>query len=220
MIVGGDRGETENSEGRERGRRNRRRLLAFSFFHRRFYSSVYLDASLDSHSRPPITRKLRNKLGTSPPPTPHYGSNTNHSISMSGANTSSFTSNNLTGLNGMNTNTNHLPFAIGPFSFLNPHSLSVDELPSPFPHPLTSTHSNGGSGAASGGPAGSNGPPNGSRRRAKGGGGNQGQALGGLGKSLLLLNTTKDSEIENDLGEIRRGSKRRRAAVAGASKTS
>ena len=186
------------------------------------FNLSYLDASLDSHSRPPITRKLRNKLGTSPPPTPHYGSNTNHSISMSGSNTFSFTSNNLTGLNGINTNTHHLPFTIGPFSFLNPHSLSVDELPSPFPLPLTSTHiNNGGSGAASGGAAGnSNGPSNGGRRRAKGGGGNQGQALGGLGKSLLLLNATKDSEIENDLGEIRRGSKRRRAVVAGASKTS
>ena len=66
----------------------------------------------------------------------------------------------------------------------------------------------------------SNGPSNGGRRRAKGGGGNQGQALGGLGKSLLLLNATKDSEIENDLGEIRRGSKRRRAAIASTSKTS
>lgn len=66
-----------------------------------------------------------------------------------------------------------------------------------------------------------NGPSNGSRRRAKGGGGNQGQALGGLGKSLLLLNAMRDGEIENDLGEIRRGSKRRRAVVApGASKTS
>jgi hypothetical protein len=104
---------------------------------------------------------------------------------------------------------------MGPFSFLNPHSLSVDELPSPFPLPLTSTHiTNGGGGAASGGAAGNgNGPSNGSRRRAKGGGGNQGQALGGLGKSLLLLNTTRDTEIENDLGEIRRGSKRRRTVV-------
>jgi len=180
------------------------------------------DASLDSHSRPPITRKLRNKLGTSPPPTPHYGPNTNHSISMSGANTFTFTSNNLTGLNGINTNTHHLPFTIGPFSFLNPHSLSVDELPSPFPLPLTSTHiNNGGIGAPSGGaPGNSNGPSNGGRRRAKGGGGNQGQALGGLGKSLLLLNASKDSEIENDLGEIRRGSKRRRAAIASTSKSS
>ena len=97
----------------------------------------------------------------------------------------------------------------------------MDELPSPFPLPLTSTHVNSGSSAAPGGAGGnSNGLPNGSRRRAKGGGGNQGQALGGLGKSLLLLNATKDTEIENDLGEIRRGSKRRRAAVAGASKTS
>ena len=172
--------------------------LILSFFHNAFIRPLnlsHLDASLDSHSRPPITRKLRNKLGTSPPPTPHNASNTNHSISMSGANT---------------------------FSFLNPHSLSVDEIPSPFPLPLTSTHSNNGGGsAASGGGGGhSNGPSNGGRRRAKGGGGNQGQALGGLGKSLLLLNTTKDSEIENDLGEIRRGSKRRRAAIAGASKTS
>jgi len=178
---------------------------------------IFGDASLDSHSRPPITRKLRNKLGTSPPPTPHP--NIKQSISMSGSNVSSFSSNNLAGLNGMSTA--HLPFAIGPFSFLNPHSLSVDELPSPFPLPLTSTNmNNGGVGAASGGAAGNSGPSNGGRRRAKGGGGNQGQALGGLGKSLLLLNTTKDTEIENDLGEIRRGSKRRRAAVApGTSKT-
>ena len=72
---------------------------------------------------------------------------------------------------------------MGPFSFLNPHSLSVDELPSPFPLPLTSTHiTNGGGGAASGGAAGNgNGPSNGSRRRAKGGGGNQRQALLGEG---------------------------------------
>jgi len=177
------------------------------------------DASLDSHSRPPITRKLRNKLGTSPPPTPHSGPNPNHSISMSGSNAFSFTSNNLIGSNGMSTA--HLPFTIGTFSFLNPHSLSVDELPSPFPLPLTSTNINNGGGGAASGATGNNGPPNSSRRRAKGGGGNQGQALGGLGKSLLLLNTTKDTEIESDLGEIRRGSKRRRAAVApGTSKTS
>ena len=85
---------------------------------------------------------------------------------MSGANTFSFTSNNLTGLNGMNANTHHLPFTIGPFSFLNPHSLSVDELPSPFPLPLTSTHINsGGSGPTSGGAAGINGPLNGGRDR-------------------------------------------------------
>ena len=174
-------------------------LVLSSFFYlplNTFIHPLNVDASLDSHSRPPITRKLRNKLGSSPPPpTPHYASNTNHSISISGANT---------------------------FSFLNPHSLSVDEIPSPFPLPLTSTHNNnGGNGITSGGAAThSNGPSNGGRRRAKGGGGGQGQALGGLGKSLLLLNTTKDSEIENDLGEIRRGSKRRRAAVAGSSKMS
>lgn len=89
------------------------------------------------------------------------------------------TSKNLTGLNGLNTNTYHLPRLpftnanhIDPFLFLNPHSLSIDELPSPFPLPLTSTHTNnGGSGAASGGVAGSiNWPSNGGRGRAKGAG--------------------------------------------------
>ncbi|KAF8159868.1 hypothetical protein B0H34DRAFT_705163 [Crassisporium funariophilum] len=156
------------------------------------------DASLDSHSRPPITRKLRNKLGTSPPPTPHSGPASAH------PNTGF-----INIFNTPNTNTSHLPFTTGPF--LNPHSLSVDELPSPFPLPLTSTNIPNG-GTTNGGPAGAAGPANG-RRRAKGAQG-QGQLIGGLGKSLLLLNTTKDTELENDLGEIRRGNKRRRATAA------
>ncbi|KDQ50702.1 hypothetical protein JAAARDRAFT_211532 [Jaapia argillacea MUCL 33604] len=148
------------------------------------------DANLDSQSRPHITRKLRNKLGTgtSPPPTPL--SNTGHPLPP----------------------TNPLPSLTTPL--LNPHSLSIDELPSPFPLPLTltlpstlpasSTHN---AGATSG-----------SRRRAKGGAGGAGgkggdkEVIGGLGKSLVVLGLAKESEIEGDLGDIRRGSKRRRAA--------
>ncbi|KAI0316810.1 hypothetical protein OF83DRAFT_1029696, partial [Amylostereum chailletii] len=133
------------------------------------------DASLDSQSRPHITRKLRNKLGTSPPPTPVPAH-----------------------LNGNGTNGTG-PFVSG--SVANPHSLSVDELPSPFPLPLTSvtlpSNSTGASGSAPG------------RRRAKGGG-FQTQVSGVLGKSVTGLSSCKDVEIEADLGEILRGNKRRR----------
>jgi hypothetical protein len=83
----------------------------------------------------------------------------------------------------------------------NPHSLSVDELPSPFPLPLTATslpNMAAGNVSSSGG-----------RRRPKGGG-FQVQAVGGLGKSGASLTSCKESEIEGDLGEIRRGNKRRR----------
>lgn len=81
-----------------------------------------IDASLDAHSRPPLTRKLRNKLGTSPPPTP--GPPINSTLISS------------------------LPITMGPFP--NPHSLSVDEIPSPFPLPLTSTTLGNGAGAGNG----------------------------------------------------------------------
>lgn len=50
---------------------------------------------------------------------------------------------------------------------------------------------------------------NGGRRRPKGGG-FQVQAVGGLGKSGASLTGCKESEIDGDLGEIRRGNKRRR----------
>ncbi|KAJ7498573.1 hypothetical protein FB451DRAFT_1384379 [Mycena latifolia] len=144
------------------------------------------DASMEQ-SRPHITRKLRNKMGTSPPPTPL------------GAPGSTLT--NGTGL------ISNLPITSGPF--LNPHSLSVDEIPSPFPLPLTSTTIPGGGAAAGGsGPTvGTNG-----RRRPKGSGTNLSQAIGGLGKSLAALTGCKESEVENDLVEIRRANKRRRAA--------
>ncbi|KAJ7715137.1 hypothetical protein B0H16DRAFT_1435207 [Mycena metata] len=163
------------------------------------------DASMEQ-SRPHITRKLRNKMGTSPPPTPL------------GAPGSTLT--NGTGLNpglGLGPGAglgliSSLPITSGPF--LNPHSLSVDEIPSPFPLPLTSTaipgsgHAVAASGAASA-PMGTG--PNG-RRRPKGSGTHLSQAIGGLGKSLAALTGCKESEIENDLVEIRRANKRRRAA--------
>ncbi|PSR82571.1 hypothetical protein PHLCEN_2v6004 [Hermanssonia centrifuga] len=140
------------------------------------------DASLDSQSRPHITRKLRNKLGgTSPPPTPLNGTPGNGGASSAAAG----------------------PITSGPF--LNPHSLSVDELPSPFPLPLTSTHasSNGGG----------NGPGN--RRRAKGGG-KEAQALGAaLGKPGQGPLDVKDADIESDMIEIRRNNKRRRVVPGG-----
>jgi len=169
------------------------------------------DASLDSHSRPPITRKLRNKLGTSPPPTPHNGANGVGGVS---GNVLAFPLANGNG-NGLASS---LPITTGPF--LNPHSLSVEDLPSPFPLPLTSSHLPHGS--SSGAPvlggalsaAGGVAPNGGGRRRPKGGGGHQGQTLGVLGKSMQILNSTKDNDLESDLGEIRRGNKRRRATAA------
>jgi hypothetical protein len=135
---------------------------------------LLLEAALDSQSRPHITRKLRNRLGTSPPPTP------------------------------LVAHPNGVPNSMGPTPpgpVTNPHSLSVDELPSPFPLPLTATSLPN--------MASWNVGSNGSRRRPKGGG-FQVQAIGGLGKSGASLTGCKESEIDSDLGEIRRGNKRRR----------
>ncbi|KZT09858.1 uncharacterized protein LAESUDRAFT_747883 [Laetiporus sulphureus 93-53] len=147
------------------------------------------DVGLDSQSRAHNTRKLRNKLGgTSPPPTP-----------LSGVGTSYLTNGTLSISTGAASS--------GPL--LNPHSLHVDELPSPFPLPLTSTHSAHSAGYGYGNGPGATG--NG-RRRAKGGG-RENQTVGGLGKSLTILNTVKEQEVEQDLNEIRRGNKRRRVAA-------
>ena len=132
------------------------------------------EAALDSQSRPHITRKLRNRLGTSPPPTPLVAQP-----------------------NGVPNGTGPTPS--GPVT--NPHSLSVDELPSPFPLPLTATSLPNMTAGNVGG--------NGGRRRPKGGG-FQVQAVGGLGKSGASLTGCKESEVDSDLGEIRRGNKRRR----------
>jgi hypothetical protein len=140
----------------------------------RISETLCTEAALDSQSRPHITRKLRNRLGTSPPPTP------------------------------LASYPNGVPNGMGatpPGPVTNPHSLSVDELPSPFPLPLTATSlPNMTAGNVSN---------NGGRRRPKGGG-FQVQAVGGLGKSGASLTGCKESEIEGDLGEIRRGNKRRR----------
>jgi len=137
--------------------------------------SYFSDVTLDSQSRPHITRKLRNQLGGSPPHSP---------------------------LTTTPNGTAPGPVTVGPL--VNPHSLSIDELPSPFPLPLTSTQlPYGNSGVTTGG--------NG-RRRNKGGG-FQTQIAGGLGKSGGGLSSAKDFEIEADLGEIRRGNKRRRVAA-------
>ncbi|KAF9523358.1 hypothetical protein CPB83DRAFT_862952 [Crepidotus variabilis] len=196
------------------------------------------DVGLDSHARQPVTRKLRNKLGpggTSPPTTPQLGLNGLPALSSSNAlASSSSTSHHL----GTMTTISNLPITSGPF--LNPHSLNVDDLPSAFPLPLTATGSGGyhyyldavGSGSnTSGGANGASSLGNGGAgasgavasaaggagnrsRRPKGGAGGAGQVLGGLGKSLLALNAPKESmEIENDLNEIKRGNKRRRAAA-------
>ncbi|THU91940.1 hypothetical protein K435DRAFT_862939 [Dendrothele bispora CBS 962.96] len=152
---------------------------------------------VDSQSRPHITRKLRNKLGgTSPPPTPLPA------VSANGITPGAIS---------------NLPITSGPF--LNPHSLSVDELPSPFPLPLTSTTSSSGAANANSTHHNPGGGPGGGRRRPKGSGTHQSQAIGGLGKSLIMLGQCKEMEIESDLGEIRRGNKRRRTAVMGSGKT-
>lgn len=125
--------------------------------------------------------------GTSPPPTPVPGGHT--------------------GLgNGAIASIASGPVTTGPQT--NPHSLSVDELPSPFPIPLISGHSGGGQSYGYG--AGAGGAGNG-RRRAKGAG--QAQAPGTLGKSLNVFHPLKESEYDADMGEIRRGNKRRRAAA-------
>ncbi|KAF5360037.1 hypothetical protein D9758_007640 [Tetrapyrgos nigripes] len=120
------------------------------------------DATIDSQTRPHITRKLRNKLGTSPPPTPIPA------VSANGITPGAIS---------------NLPITSGPF--LNPHSLNVDEIPSPFPLPLISTTSS--SGSANQASTTTGGGPGGGRRRPKGSGTHQSQAIGGLGKSLLML---------------------------------
>jgi len=149
------------------------------------------DVSLDSQTRTHITRKLRNKICASPPPTP-LGNGT------------------LGPGNGSVT-----PITSGPLT--NPHSLSVDEIPSPFPFPLTAVTLTNGHVASGAGGA----PTNGNRRRNKGGGTHQGMiGVGGLGKSIGFLAPCKDTEIEADLIEIRRGTKRRRAAAVSSTKVS
>lgn len=136
-------------------------------------------------------------MGTSPPPTPLGGQGSAGLPNGAGLISS-------------------VAITTGPF--LNPHSLSVDEIPSPFPLPLTATSAPTGTGGGAGGAGPGSGTTSG-RRRPKGSGTHQSQAIGGLGKSLAMLAACKESEIENDLVEIRRWSKRRRVAATPLGKT-
>ncbi|KAL5537054.1 hypothetical protein ACEPAF_877 [Sanghuangporus sanghuang] len=145
------------------------------------------DATLDSQSRSHITRKLRNKLGGSPPPSGYAGYSSGYT-------------------NGINTHA--LPATVVPVP--NPNSLSVDELPSPFPLPLTASAPNGAYGSSNGG-----GSAGGGSKRKNRGAGVQPQALTGLGKAIQQLTAAKELEVEADLGDIRRGAKRKRAAATG-----
>lgn len=152
---------------------------------------LYVDAALDSQSRPHITRKLRNKLGTSPPP----------QAAPPGA-----------AANGGAGNGQQPPPLGAPvLPVPNPHSLAVDEIPSPFPLPLTSSslpsgHSGGGGGGGGGSGGGGKGKKKAPAPPDKYAGTNAGRAI-------QMLGGGKEAEIENDLGEIRRGAKRRRAAA-------
>ncbi|KZP30507.1 hypothetical protein FIBSPDRAFT_814801 [Athelia psychrophila] len=76
------------------------------------------DGTLDSQSRPHITRKLRNKLGASPPP-----------ASAAAAVSARPNMNGTTGT----------PPPLFSGALLNPNTLLVDEIPSPFPLPLVSS---------------------------------------------------------------------------------
>ncbi|TFK52009.1 hypothetical protein OE88DRAFT_1679643 [Heliocybe sulcata] len=125
------------------------------------------DATLDSQARS-HTRKLRNKLGTSPPPTPN--------------------GQNPAGITAAGTIT-------------NPLSLSIDELPSPFVLPLTA-----GAPLPTGAAA--------TKRKAKKNKKKDDDEPGGLGRAIGLLVGCNEIERDADLGEIRRGNKRRRATAA------
>ncbi|KZT25120.1 hypothetical protein NEOLEDRAFT_1133866 [Neolentinus lepideus HHB14362 ss-1] len=131
------------------------------------------DAALDSQARSHITRKLRNKVGTSPPPTPNGQS--------------------PAGLTATGTIT-------------NPLSLSIDELPSPFTLPLT---------AGAPLPTGAAG----TKRKAKNKKKRNDDEPQDLGKAISLMVGCNDVERDADLGEIRRGNKRRRATAAAMGKT-
>ena len=56
------------------------------------------------------------------------------------------------------------------------------------------------------------------KRKTKGSG-VQPQALTGLGKAISQMSGGKEAEVEYDLGEIRRGAKKRRVAAGGMNKS-
>ncbi|KAL1710815.1 hypothetical protein EV121DRAFT_275222 [Schizophyllum commune] len=89
----------------------------------------------------------------------------------------------------------------GPFR--DPLSLSIDEIPSPFALALVSGAPAGGAAAAA--------SAKGKGKRGAGGAGNR----MALGQAVVHLVGCKEQDIEQDLGEIRRASKRRRQAMFG-----
>ncbi|GJJ11454.1 hypothetical protein Clacol_005687 [Clathrus columnatus] len=150
------------------------------------------DASLDSQSRPHVTRKLRNKLsasaggGRSPSPSLPYST---------------------------------LPTQGNPSAIINPYSLALDTLPSPFPLALPLKEPPPRRGGKASAPA--------QQNQTGGGGGGRGNmdsnllpivgtgASVGLGKSLSGLTSARDIDIEADLIELRRGARRKRQAASG-----
>jgi hypothetical protein len=134
------------------------------------------DPSLDTSSRGHPTRKLRNKLGGSPPPNilPYPPAVNPTAVSAGPIYTASIT---------------------------NPLSLSVDELPSPFPLPLIVPNNAASTYVTTG--------PNG-KKKTKGGQ----KDLGIVGKAAEKMTPCKEVEVEADLSEIRRLNKRRRQTLA------
>jgi len=156
------------------------------------------DASLDSQSRPHITRKLRNKLGTSPPPTPAGAAPSPHS-------------------NGTTT-----PTTLGG-PLYNPLTLCVDEIPSPFPLPLTSPTPQAVNPYRYSVVFDSYYQNNEDKKKKK----QQKLNLHGLGPAVKIFHSievgidmkitdravAKEHEVEEDLFKLRRGTKRKRGAV-------
>jgi hypothetical protein len=174
----------EERRKRAREERDSDNTMGGMFNSRREVIYIFLlpiDSTMDSSSRGHPTRKLRNKFGGSPPP--------NILPYPPAANPAAISS---------------LPTVIPPVT--NPLSLAVDELPSPFPLPLTST--------TNAGPTYVNGP-NG-KRKAKGGA----RDVPVLGKALEKMTSAREAEIDEDLRNIQDNHKgRRRPAVAYAART-
>lgn len=109
----------------------------------------------------------------------------------------------LANLRNVNSTARYTP----PFvlSAPTPYGLAPDDLASPFPLSLTSIQPpTGGTGAAA------NRKPRQNRN-----GGREGGVLT-LGKAIGGLTSSKEGEVDHDLGEIRRAIKRRKAAVKAA----
>jgi len=160
------------------------------------------DASLDSQSRPHITRKLRNKLNGSPPP-PVAAPTTRPNLSTPP------------------------PYFSGAGALLNPNTLLVDEIPSPFPLPLVSSTPQAYDPYRYTVVFDSYYADKEERRPKNRKGVVINKNLHGLGPSLKIFNgpdggagekagyraIAKEHEVEEDLFKLRRGTKRKRGGV-------